>query len=309
MQIFLPLKTITVHAVYHTFLLQALQAVHMNGVHRDVKPGNILLDYSRTTKDMRVTLSDFGSSADLVIAPAAEGWETRACGSPSPKGTLHYMAPERLQMEPSGTAADVWSLGMTIATLANNGVYPLKEAIGNFERVDIAATAVVVLCGAEYCCRSFVASVQPLPVSMFNLIAAYQPSTLFKSFLAEMLHENGHERSSVLKLQEHTFLSSRIGWAQSCPQVVMAAVVQLERTRDFAAVRLAVLGLLASNPSSKRWDVTAKAELACHLGMEVVELQQCFDAARATCADVVLPMMVVDTRFNMAMYKSLQHND
>jgi serine/threonine protein kinase len=261
-------------------LPQALQAVHTSGVHRDVKPSNILLDFSRTTHDMRVSLSDFGISADLAMAPAAGDWETRACGSASSKGTLHFMAPERLQMEPSGAAADIWSLGLTIATLANGGVYPLTEAIGNFDRVDIATTAVTVLCGAEYLSCSSAAAVHPLVASLIHLTAAYQPSTLFKSFLAEMLHEDWRERSSILKLQEHAFLHSRIGWAQSCPQVEVAALLELERTRDVAAVRLAVLSLVAGSPSSKRWDVAAKAELACQLGMEDVELQLCFDAAR-----------------------------
>ncbi|CAN0467476.1 unnamed protein product, partial [Laminaria digitata] len=40
-------------------------------------------------------------------------------------GTAIYMSPERLQGEPYGPAADVWSLGLTLATLAI-GRYPLE---------------------------------------------------------------------------------------------------------------------------------------------------------------------------------------
>lgn len=40
-------------------------------------------------------------------------------------GTAMYMSPERLQGEPYGPAADVWSLGLTLLTLAI-GEYPLE---------------------------------------------------------------------------------------------------------------------------------------------------------------------------------------
>lgn len=40
-------------------------------------------------------------------------------------GTATYMSPERLQGEPYGPPADVWSLGLTLLTLAL-GAYPLE---------------------------------------------------------------------------------------------------------------------------------------------------------------------------------------
>lgn len=40
-------------------------------------------------------------------------------------GTAVYMSPERLQGEPYGSSADVWSLGLTLLTLAI-GKYPLE---------------------------------------------------------------------------------------------------------------------------------------------------------------------------------------
>lgn len=40
-------------------------------------------------------------------------------------GTAVYMSPERLQGEPYGPSGDVWSLGLTLLTLAI-GKYPLE---------------------------------------------------------------------------------------------------------------------------------------------------------------------------------------
>ncbi|HVL86289.1 MAG TPA: serine/threonine-protein kinase [Pseudonocardia sp.] len=78
----------------------ALQAAHERGVvHRDVKPGNILL---RT--DGRVKLTDFG------IAKAADAVPVTRSGMVM--GTAHYIAPEQASGEDAGPAGDVYSLGV-----------------------------------------------------------------------------------------------------------------------------------------------------------------------------------------------------
>jgi serine/threonine protein kinase len=101
-------------------VLNALRAAHRNGVmHRDVKPGNVLLG-----ADGRVVLTDFG----LATVPGDPN-VTRTglvLGSPA------YIAPERARDGTAGPAADLWSLGATL--------YAAVEGASPFARPSAIAT-------------------------------------------------------------------------------------------------------------------------------------------------------------------------
>ncbi|RZU50245.1 serine/threonine protein kinase [Krasilnikovia cinnamomea] len=101
-------------------MLNALRAAHRAGVvHRDVKPGNVLLG-----EDGRVVLTDFG----LATVPGDPN-VTRTglvLGSPA------YIAPERARDGTAGPAADLWSLGATL--------YAAVEGQSPFARSSAIAT-------------------------------------------------------------------------------------------------------------------------------------------------------------------------
>ena len=78
----------------------ALQAAHERGlVHRDVKPGNILLTATGTVK-----ITDFGIAKAVDAAPVTR--------SGMVMGTAHYIAPEQAMGQEAGPASDVYSLGV-----------------------------------------------------------------------------------------------------------------------------------------------------------------------------------------------------
>ncbi|MEU2546482.1 serine/threonine-protein kinase [Streptomyces roseolus] len=92
----------------------ALRAAHAAGVlHRDVKPGNVLL-----ARDGRVLITDFGIAAiegDSTITRTGEL-----------VGSIDYLAPERVRGGDPGPASDLWSLGATLYT-AVEGTSPFRR--------------------------------------------------------------------------------------------------------------------------------------------------------------------------------------
>ena len=85
----------------------ALACAHAAGVvHRDLKPGNIIIG-----PDSHVRVLDFGLAA--VIADDANTM-TRLTGTGTTLGTAAYMAPEQVRGEVIDQRADVWALGVAL---------------------------------------------------------------------------------------------------------------------------------------------------------------------------------------------------
>src|SRR5690348_14533982 len=100
-------------AAMGVMLLEALGSAHAAGVvHRDVKPGNILV-----TSDGRAVLTDFGI--------ATLHGDPRLTQAGMVMGTPGFCAPERIRGEPASPASDLWSLGATL--------YAAVEGRGPFE--------------------------------------------------------------------------------------------------------------------------------------------------------------------------------
>nr|WP_031059357.1 serine/threonine-protein kinase [Streptomyces ochraceiscleroticus] len=111
-------------------VMDALDAAHRAGVlHRDIKPGNILLD-----RTGRVVITDFGIAS--IQAPD-DGTRTHLTRSGQLVGSLDYLPPERAQDLAPGPASDIWSLGMTL--------YAAVEGAAPFRRTSVWSTLTAIV--------------------------------------------------------------------------------------------------------------------------------------------------------------------
>jgi len=86
-----------------TEICSALDAAHTSGIiHRDVKPGNIML-----AKDGRFMLTDFGISKAL-------GNQDDLTSENIMMGTAKYLSPEQVRGDELGPRADIYSLGLVL---------------------------------------------------------------------------------------------------------------------------------------------------------------------------------------------------
>ena len=114
---YVPGATLEAHASVSTLLplhkvveiifksIRALEYAFTHGIiHRDIKPGNILLSDKGETK-----VSDFGAS--FQHRPGHTTTQIAGIGSPA------YMSPEQVRMEPLDQQTDIYSLGITMYRL------------------------------------------------------------------------------------------------------------------------------------------------------------------------------------------------
>ena len=108
-------------------LAEALHVVHASGiVHRDIKPGNVLLASSPLpTHEFTAKLADFGI-AHLIDS-------TRLTAAGGLVGTAAYLSPEQARGAAPAPATDVYSLGLVLLeSLTRTRAFPgpLMESVG-----------------------------------------------------------------------------------------------------------------------------------------------------------------------------------
>ena len=104
-------------------LTDAVAHAHRNMlVHRDLKPGNVLVN-----AEGEVKLLDFGIAKALDPSDGAEGNDSNTTLSGQRPYTPNYASPEQVRGEPVSTATDIYSLGVLLYQLLT-GVRPTGRA-------------------------------------------------------------------------------------------------------------------------------------------------------------------------------------
>jgi eukaryotic-like serine/threonine-protein kinase len=158
-------------------VLAALEAAHARGVvHRDVKPGNVLLSPSGPK------LTDFGIAAvDDDPSLTAAG---TVLGSPA------YMSPEQARGRGVGPASDLWALGATL--------HFAVEGAGPFDRGESLPTLAAVV-GEDPAPAPHAGALGPVIAALLVKEPEERPSPVdLRERLADVVEGTAPDRTAVL---------------------------------------------------------------------------------------------------------------
>ena len=157
---------------------RALAVAHARGIiHRDIKPGNVLL-----ARDGRVQVTDFGIARALAEAQMTLPGTTL--------GSVQYMSPEQARGEPATERSDIYSLGVVL--------FEMLSGRRPFEGDSAASIALARLTPPVPMPSAYRSGIPPVVEAICRKAMAIDPAERFSSAgaMADALEDDLADRSA-----------------------------------------------------------------------------------------------------------------
>jgi len=275
-----------------TQIANALSAAHDAGiVHRDFKPGNVILvPDERCEGGFRVVVTDFGLAVKSVAAIAAADATVSVLGSDG-AGTPAYMAPEQIEGRPATPASDIYSFGLVLYEMVTGqrpfeGATPTEAALNRLRKPPIPPSRFVpglslvwqttILKCLEIDPANRFAKVQDVIAELSGAgkspaapeaVPAVQDRVLEAAAPKEAIVGRSTEVLALVRGVVSDGLKGYLGQEQDAaspitPQDVRGRPFQLEFTRDeFGQLRAAEIALRLESPDFEPTEQTKKVRV------------------------------------------------
>lgn len=202
-------------------IADALDRAHRQGlVHRDLKPGNIMLTKSGA-KLLDFGLARFTSSGDVVQGVTGVTRTTPLTGEGTILGTLHYMPPEQLEGKEADSRSDIFAFGCVLYEMATG-----KRAFDGKSQ----ASLIAAIMGKE-----------PAPVSTVSAVA---PPALDR-IVSRCLAKDPDDRWQTARDLMHELQWLTSGSSQITQSVPVTAARKSRSSWGWWAAGLILVGALA----------------------------------------------------------------